>query len=169
MTVRDLMPRFLALGEGHAGCGPDHPDTPAPKLLSRVEAFLAEHPALLGDPSYVEFLRTYAAASISVPDEDDERWVAWLPGLIEDDWELIPFTLEGYEVDPDGFFMVAQLFHQVSKVNLELGYYVAAGGPSGLYRSVDRADGSKTRGWYCESFVAWLRRFVELGEAVFEE
>jgi hypothetical protein len=169
MTVRDLIPQLLALGEGHAGCGPDHPDTPAPQLLSRLEAFLAEHPGLRRDRSYVEFLRTYAGASLEVPDQYDTRWFAFLPSLIEGDPELVPFTEEGYRVDPDGYLCVAQLFHQVSKVQLEFGYYVAAEGPSGLYRTILPPDGSKARDWYRASFAEWLERFVELGEAIFEE
>jgi len=175
MTVRELMPRFLALGEGHAGCGPNHPDTPAPKLLPQIEAFFAKQPALLRDPSYVEFLQTYAAASLSIPDEDDERWVCFLPGLIEDHWALVPFTTEGYGVDADGFLMVAQLFHQESKDELEFGYYVAGPDRPGLYRIAMRGpidevgQRSKELGWYCPSFAEWLQRFVDLGEAIFQE
>jgi hypothetical protein len=61
------------------------------------------------------------------------------------------------------------LFHQVSKVDIEFGYYVGAGGPGGSHRTVFREDGGKTRSWYCESFAEWLRRFVERGEAIFGE
>jgi hypothetical protein len=175
MTVRDLMPKFLALGEGHAGRGPEHPSSPVPQLRDRVEAFLAAHPALLGDLSYAEFLRIYGAASLSVPAEDDERWVCLLPGIIDDHWAFVPFSLEGFGVDSDGFLMVAQLFHQVSKIDLEFGYYTSGLDRPGMHRiakfgSTNRAGpSSEKRGWYCHSFVEWLHRFVGLGEAMFDD
>src|SRR5438270_13552281 len=121
MALRELMARFLTIGEAFAGGGPDHP---RPDLEPRVEAFLHKSPRLLRDPGYVEFLRTYGGASLSFPDEGNEQWVVMLPSLIEGDARLVPFTAEGYGVDPDGFLLVAQLFHQVSQVELEFGYHV---------------------------------------------
>src|SRR4051812_49032431 len=108
MTVRELMPRFLALGEGYAGRGPDHPGGADPALRAAAEAFFAAYPALLRDPSYVEFLRTHAGASVSVCDrEGSELWCAFLIGLDSFGGEVVPFTEEGYGPDADGFLCVA--------------------------------------------------------------
>lgn len=169
MSVRVLMPQFLALGEGYAGRGPDHPDAANPALRPVAEAFLAKHPALLRDPSYVEFLRTCAGASLIIYDQGgDEVWFAFLIGLDGFGGQVVPFTEEGYGVDPDGFLCVAQLFHQRSRVGLDFGYYVDGTGEAGLHRIVYR-EGRTWRGWYCESFVHWLGRFVRAGEAIFSE
>jgi hypothetical protein len=169
MSVRELVPRFLALGEGYAGRGPDHPDTANPALGAVAEALLAKHPVLLRDPSYVEFLRTYAGASVSVYDPDgDELWFAFLIGLDGFGGKVVPFTEEGYGVDADGFLCVAQLYHQRSRVELDFGYYVAGAGEAGIHRIAER-DGRSAQGWYCESFVEWLGRFVRAGEAIFSE
>jgi hypothetical protein len=169
MTIRELMPRFLALGEAHAGRGPDHPDRPDPALRDRTDAFLAEHPALLNDPSYIEFLRLYSGATLVYPSEAEEDWVVFLPGLIEGDPDLVPFSTEGYGVGPDGFLMVAQMFYQpAARGELEFGYYMAAGQRPGLHRIAWRGE-RQSRGWYAESFAAWLQHFLELREALFGE
>jgi len=169
MTLRELMPRFLALGEGYAGCGPNHSDAPIPALGPVAEALFAKHPALLGDLGYVEFLRTYAGAWVSVYDQDgDELWFAFLIGIDGFGGKVVPFTEEGYGVDADGFLCVAQLYHQRSRVELDFGYYVDGTGEAGLHRIADR-NGRSSRRWYCESFVAWLETFVQAGEAIFSE
>ena len=169
MTVRELMPRFMALGEGYAGRGPDHPEAANTALELVAEAFFAKYPVLLHDPSYVEFLRTYAGASVSVYDRDgDEVWCAFLIGLDGFCGQVVPFTEEGYGVDADGFLCVAQLYHQRSRVELDFGYYVSDTGEAGLHR-IAHCDGRSSRGWYCESFAEWLERFVRANEAIFSE
>ena len=169
MTLREFMPRFLDLGEGFAGRGPDHPDAANPALRPVAEAFFTKHPMLLRDPTYVEFLQTYAGASVSVYDRNgDELWFAFLIGLDGFGGEVVPFTEEGYGVDTDGFLCVAQLYHPRLRVELDFGYYVTGTGEAGFHRIVDR-DGRASRGWYCESFVEWLERFIDSGEAIFSE
>jgi hypothetical protein len=71
-------------------------------------------------------------------------------------------------MDPDGFLCVAQLFHQHLRIELDFGYYVAGTGGPGLHCLADR-DGRSSRGWYCASFTEWLERFVQAGEAIFNE
>ncbi len=169
MTIRELAPQFLAIGEAYAGCGPDHPNTPNPKLRDRTEAFLAEHPALFDDPSYVEFLRLFSGAMVVYPSQGDEDWVVCLPGLVEVDPDLVPFTTEGYGVGSDGFLMVVQMFYQpASRGELHFGYYMTAGQRPGLHRIVRRGE-TESRAWYAASFAAWLQRFLELREAMLDE
>jgi hypothetical protein len=169
MTVRELMPQFLALGEAHAGCGPNHPDTPNPALRNRTDAFLVEHPALFDDPSYVDFLRLYSGATLLYPSEAEEDWVVFLPGLNEDDPDLVPFTTEGYGVGPDGLLMVAQMFYQpAARGELQFGYYMTGGQRPGLHRIARRGE-TESRCWYAVSFAAWLQHFLKLRDGMFEE
>jgi hypothetical protein len=177
VALREMMNRFLTIGEAFAGHGPGHPDTPNNDSYSRIQAFLKRFPRLLRDQGYVEFLWNYCGASLYYPEEMEgaEQWVTWLPGLIQGDRRFIPFTEQGYVGDPDGFLMVAQLIHQVSKVELQFGYYVAGEDRPGLHRMIYRGSvheshrGEATRDWYCDSFAVWLGRFLELQERIFED
>jgi hypothetical protein len=169
MKLPELMHRFLALGQGYAGRGPDHPEAPNPDLRPLVESFFAQHRALLRDPTYVEFLRTYAGATVTVSDpEGDEVWFAFLMGLCSDGGEIVPFTEEGYGADEEGFLCVAKLYHQRRRVELDFAYAVTGVLQPGLHRIVNR-DGRESRGWYCHSFAEWLAHFVQAGEAIFSE
>lgn len=163
--MQSLMERFLAFGEGATGLGPLGP---SPDERDCAERFLAAHPGLAADPTYTEFLLRYGGASVSHPAQDNERWVALLPGPVVDNRAVVPFTEEGYGVGKDGFLVVAQLFHQESWAELLFGYYLAGDHQPGLHR-IDCRGEAELRGWYCGSFAEWLRRFVERGEAIFGE
>jgi hypothetical protein len=177
VALREMMARFLTIGEAFAGHGPGHPDAPNNDSYTRIQVFLKRYPRLLRDSGYIEFLWNYCGASLHYPAEMEgaEQWVAWLPGLIQGDRHFIPFTEEGYGVDPDGFLMVAQLFHQVAKLELQFGYYVSGEDRPGLhliaYRGPvqDSHRRDAARHWYCESFADWLGRFLDLQERIFEE
>jgi hypothetical protein len=127
------MERFLAFGEGATGFDPLAPST---NDRNRADQFLAAHPGLTADPSYVEFLRQYGGASVSHTSQHVEQWVALLPGPVADNRDVVPFTAEGYGVGEDGFLMVAQLFHQESRAELMFGYYLAGKRQPGLHRIV---------------------------------
>jgi hypothetical protein len=177
VALREMMARFLTIGEAFAGHGPGHPDAPNNDSYTRIQVFLKRHPRLLRDSGYIEFLWNYCGASLYYPAEMEgaEQWVACLPGLIQGDRHFIPFTEEGYGVDPEGFLIVAQLFHQVAKLELQFGYFVSGEDRPGLYRNTyrgpvqesDRREAARCR--YCDSFAEWLGRFLKLRERIFEE
>ena len=133
-----------------------------------MELLFAKYPRLLDDESYRDFLKTYAGASVTVNDkEESDGWFAFLIGLDDFGGKVVPFTEEGYNVDDDGFLCIAQLYHQLTQVELNFGYYVSGAKRPGLHRILYIHGHEELRGWYCETFVEWLEKFVRIGESIF--
>lgn len=175
-----LMSDFARMGEATVGRGPDHPTDPNPAVEPPLGEFLRQFPALLQSPDYIAFLRQYGGAMLLVPDSTNDRWMVTLPGFWEAENDLVAWNEEGFVgPDADGFLLFAQLFHQVSKTEMEFGFFIRAEQRPGVYQTIYRAERASEsaelagkgprRKWYCASFTEWLARLVHLGEALFEE
>lgn len=158
-NLHELLRELIEMGDGMLGNGPKHPESPNPELAEIVKQFLKDYAFLRNDPSYIEFLETYAGAGVIHPDEE---FALDLPGfgagvsnfIPEEEYPVV--NDEGFLVFCDGYASTKAEDGTKSMIAQSFSFDATGKRRWGVYRH------SETRVyWYCESFLDWLRIVVE--------
>lgn len=165
MDLHEVMKAVQTLGYTRIGKGPKHPEGD-PQVQAEIDEFLALHPQVKRDQSFVDFFEYYSAIAIAWPNEALDLIVY---GFSPDITLEIAHPDERLD-DENGFFRFAEIIvkpEPYGKESIGSTYAFDTTGQrrSGIYQST-KASGIHRRWppeyeWYCETFIEWLRRVVE--------
>ncbi len=154
--LTEVMARWSGIPGAELGQGPLL--APSSDIDARIERFLSAHPILETDPTYVEFQRTYAGASVQNPERtqiidvlgfsDASTEIEEMDGPIVDD--------DGYLLVVDGVFFVQRPDEQPVTIQHAYAYRTSGTGGTTIYHSVVATD--RPSSGYSPAFD----RFVDL-------
>ena len=133
-----------------------------------IEEFLATYPFLRGDQGYINYLETYAGASVIDAGEED-RVMLDIAGFTQVSTNLATWDFEVPVVDEEGYYSFASGVYTLSDRGMHYdgisigGCFDSTGTRKwGVYRSVQGSTPEEfTRYWYCDTFEEWLWAILE--------
>ena len=168
--LHNLVLRIADLEGAHVGRGPHHPTDPDPILEPRIRLLLEHYPALGQDRDYVDFLLTYAGASV-LPGQlmsfDIRGFTEQSAPLPETEEEFV----EEAEYLRNGFFVFAQGCYATGPGEVAMKLYadyfafdIKVGGGSGVFRRrTTEVDLDARYVWHKAGFLDWLEEAVGMG------
>ena len=158
MKIHERMAVFVESGYCTVGRGPKHPFLPDTSLLPVIASFLERYPFLLKDQGYVEFLQSYAGASIQRPNDE---FLVDIYGFTRASTNML--ELPGDMIDNHGFLMFAGVYWtQETKtghefIELDFAFHAAGDKADGVYYLTPSLDEYR---WGFARFDHWLEALV---------
>ncbi len=157
--LHTLLVRMQGLGHLKLGHGPKHPEAPEPRLTGDIAAFLERYPFVCRDEGYVQFLSEYAGGVFW---RDQDALSLGLFGFYPD--LSIHLTKGPGETIEHGYLTFCDLVipprsepFAPDARGLGFGFDATGTRRAGVHRlwGEGRAD------YFCETFLEWLRLFIE--------
>ncbi|RSM72386.1 hypothetical protein DMH04_42905 [Kibdelosporangium aridum] len=165
MKMAELGARLAGVPDAEVGRGALHPELPDPAVGARVDEFIENYPALLGDSCYVDFLRLFGGAAIERERADGGADLVTILGFNDVTMDML--EMDGPVVE-DGFLVFANcVYHryrdsQLDTYEYDFAFDVSGTRKPGVYRyeSTPR-NTDQPFIWHASDFCAWLEELTE--------